>query len=68
VHQVKDFLKRQGRCFALNDKVLWRNIHQYTWQQWFTDRSVTMKFGMFFIGLFDQWGFASSHVKTISSD
>jgi len=55
--QFKEFLKRQGRSFALNDKVLWSNIAQYTWQQWFTDSSVTMKFGMFFLGVFDQWGF-----------
>jgi hypothetical protein len=35
--QIKEFLKRQGRSFALNDKVLWGNINQYMWQQWFTD-------------------------------
>jgi hypothetical protein len=55
--QIKEFLKCQGRTFAQNDSVLWGNLTQYMFQQWFTDGSGTMKFSMFLLGMFDLWGF-----------
>jgi hypothetical protein len=57
--QMKEFLKRSGRTFAINDEVLWGNLCQYIWQQWFTDGSKAVTFGMFFVSMYDQWGFCS---------
>jgi hypothetical protein len=61
--QMKEFLKRSGRTFAINDNVLWGNLAQYIWQQWFTDGSKAITFGMFFLAMYDQWGFARSTPK-----
>ena len=54
--QIKDFLKRHGRG-SPNEDCLWRNLAQYMWEQWYTDGSSTMKFGMFFLALYDKHGF-----------
>jgi hypothetical protein len=54
--QLKEWLSRQGRNFNNNEETLWRNLAQYVWQQWFTDGSSSMKFGMFLLALFDAHG------------
>jgi hypothetical protein len=54
--QLKDWLKRHG-IGSQNEEVLLRNVSQYMWEQWFSDGTGTMKFGMFFLALFDEWGF-----------
>jgi hypothetical protein len=51
------FMLRKGNTFGLNDEVMWGNIKQYLWQQWFTDGSGTMRLSMFLLGIFDQYGY-----------
>ena len=54
---IKRFLKAQGHSFAKTENCLWGNLAHYVWRQWSSDGSGTMQFGMFFMALFDQYGF-----------
>ena len=54
---IKKFLKAQGYSFAKNEDCLWGNLAHYIWQQWSSNGSGTMQFGMFFLAMFDQAGF-----------
>jgi hypothetical protein len=51
------YMLRKGNTFGLNEEVMWSNIKQYLWQQWFTDGSGTMRLSMFLMGIFDQHGY-----------
>ena len=54
---LKAFLKRLGPTFAISDDILWDYLAQYIWQQWYTNGTVTMQYGMFIISMYDQYGF-----------
>jgi hypothetical protein len=54
---MKNWFAAHGRACGRSEKSLWNNIAQFTWEQWFSDGTGTMKFGMFFLAMFDKWRF-----------
>jgi hypothetical protein len=42
---------------STNEECLFRNVAQYMWEAWFTDGTCTMKIGMFFLAMYNKYGF-----------
>jgi hypothetical protein len=53
----KYFLKRLGNTYALNDDVLWDYISHYIFEQWFSNGTHAMMFGMFVMAMYNEHGF-----------
>jgi hypothetical protein len=55
-HWLKVFLNRHGTG-STNEACLFRDDAQYMWEAWYSDGTGTMKFGMFFLAIYNGHGF-----------